>query len=102
MADGWLGMSNFTENTPPPDWRLHDRLNRRQLAEYLSWAPGTVQKLVAAEAWRWDERPTPAFHQRGSRRTHWLFADVADLVGLLQWARDPVVGSQRPPCVGDA
>lgn len=63
----------FDPSRPNP----HDRLSWRDLADYLGWTHGTVQKLVATEAWRWNELPWPAFHKKGSTRTHWLFADVA-------------------------
>jgi len=60
-----------------PTHKPYDRLNWRELADYLGWAHGSMRRLVASEAWRWNELPSPAFHRKGSPRTHWLFADVA-------------------------
>lgn len=61
-----------------PTHEPYDRLTWRELADYLGWAPGTVRRLVAAEAWHFGELPLPAFHRKGSPRTHWIFADVAE------------------------
>lgn len=60
-----------------PTHQPYDRLDWRELAAYFGWSEAVMRRLVADEAWLTGDLPPPAWYQKGSTRTHWLFADVA-------------------------